>query len=337
MKFIPKLIPSRENKKNFVVLEIGLGRVNIAIFEPSEEKKQQTKSEDNLENSEMGAKLVGVGRRSFGSADSLLDATLEATDALGAIVDELPTEAVVGVCGGRLEGITTIAKYSRENPKAAIDSQELSSVLKKVAAVEKKDKKVFFSTITSAKIDQAKVSNPVGIKGGKAEISCFVAYKPPEELSLYDQVIEELELKPRKIMPSSFAIAEMLGSKKEDRETLILRIGSDKTEAAQVSDGHLINISNFDAGFEQLEFFNFALEAVLEKQQEKERSKTLWLYSDSDEVGLEEVKKVIKEVDWKEKLGLEKALEINTPATENNFGPADMGLLALSLQEKTKS
>ncbi|HEY4695160.1 MAG TPA: hypothetical protein VIH52_04345 [Candidatus Nanoarchaeia archaeon] len=316
MKFIPKLIPSSKKHKKFVVLEVGLGRVNIAIFEFTDD----------------GPRFVGVGRRSFGATDTILDATLEATDALGAIVDELPRAAIVGVCGGRLAAVTTIAKYNRENTKKPVDKDELSSVLQKIAAQPKKDLKVFFSTVSGAKIDQAKVANPLGIKGEKAEISCFVAYKPPEELAVYDQVIEELEIKPLKIMPVGFAVSQMVATKLPS-ETLILRVGANQTEAAQLHEGHLVGITNFDVGGQELEFYNFAVEALLEKQDEKERSKAFWLYADSDNVDLVAVKKRIKEVDWAKKFNLSKEFEVTLAEGENNFGPADQGLLALSLQE----
>ncbi len=319
MKFIPKIIPVKEKNKNFVVLEIGLGRVNIAIFTPSE----------------TGPKFVGVGRRSFTSADTVLDATLEATDALGAIVDELPSQAIVGVCGGEMEAVTTIAKYTRSGPKKPIEDSELASVLDKISQRERDDLKVFFSTVTSATIDNARVTNPLGVKGEKAEISCFVAYKPEEELAVYDKIIEELDLKPMKIMPSSFAISQMTASKMNPG-ALLVRIGVEKTEIAQLHNGHLIRVSNFDIGASELEFYNLALEAVLEKQDEKERSKGFWIYSDSDDVNLELVKKKLAEVDWKKKFNLDKDFKITLAEAEENFGRADVGLLALAKTEMEK-
>ena len=116
MKLIPKIFPSKKNKvPRFVVLDIGLGRVNMAVFDSTSQ----------------GPKFVGVGRRSFTGNDTILDATLEATDALGAIIDELPQIAIVGVCGGSLETITTVAKYTREKPNKPIDKDEIAQVLKK--------------------------------------------------------------------------------------------------------------------------------------------------------------------------------------------------------------
>lgn len=317
MRFIPKIIPKRDKKHSrFVVLDIGLGRVNIAIFDVTAE----------------GPKFVGVGRRSFGEADTILDATLEATDALGAIVDELPTTAIVGVSGGRLETTSTVAKYSREKPKKEIDKNEVASVLHKISEEGKQGLKIFFSTITGAKIDDAKVTNPIGVKGEKTEISCFVAYKPESELTLYDQIIDELELKPEKFVPTSFAVAQMVG-KDVSGNSLLLRIGQNKTEAAQIVDAHLIKVTNFDLGAEQSEFFSFALEALLEKQDEKERSNFIWLYGDSDEINLVGIEEKLVEVEWKKKFKFKEDFKIERATSEDNFGPADMGLLALSLQE----
>lgn len=317
MKFIPNIIPKKDKKHSrFVVLDIGLGRVNIAIFDTTPE----------------GPKFVGVGRRSFGAADTILDATLEATDALGAIVDELPTAAIVGVSGGKLDTISTIAKYTRGKPKQAIDKNEAESVLEKVSAEEKENLKIFFSTITSANIDGAKLTNPIGVKGEKAEVNCFIAFKREEELKIYDQIIDELELKPEKIIPTSFAVTQMV-SKDLTGNTLLLRIGQTKTEAAQVHKGNLIKVTNIDLGAEQLDYYPFVLEALLEKQNPEERTSLIWLYADSDEVNLVDIEEKLTTVDWKKKFDLKEEIKIERATGENNFGQSDMGLLALSLQE----
>ena len=317
MKFIPNIIPKKDKKHSrFVVLDIGLGRVNIAIFDTTPE----------------GPKFVGVGRRSFGAADTILDATLEATDALGAIVDELPSAAIVGVSGGKLDTISTIARYTREKPQQAIDKNEAASVLEKVSAEEKENLKIFFSTITSANIDGAKLTNPIGVKGEKAEVNCFIAFKREEELKIYDQIIDELELKPEKIIPTSFAVTQMV-SKDLTGNTLLLRIGQTKTEAAQVHRGNLIKVTNIDLGAEQLDYYPFALEALLEKQNPEERTSLIWLYADTDEVNLVDIEEKLASVDWKKKFDLKEEIKIERASGENNFGQSDMGLLALSLQE----
>lgn len=317
MKFIPKIIPKKDKKlSRFVVVDIGLGRVNIAIFDTTSE----------------GPKFVGVGRRSFTENDTILDATLEATDALGAIVDELPVRAIIGVSGGKLDTVSTIAKYTREKPKQPIDKNEAASVLEKVTGNDKEDLKVFFSTITKATIDEAKITNPIGVKGEKAEIACFVAFKPEDELKIYDQIIDELELKPEKIIPTSFAVAQMV-NKNLTGNVLLLRIGQIKTEAAQIHEGNLLKVTNIDLGSEQLDYYNFALEALLEKQTEEERSNLVWLYSDTDEVDLEAVEEKLAKTDWKQKFNLKQELKLEKASGENNFGPSDMSLLSLSLQE----
>lgn len=319
MKLIPKLNFTKKKKESrFVVLDIGLGRVNIAIFDIDED----------------GPKFVGVGRRSFIGADTVLDATLEATDALGAIVDELPSRAIVGVSGGSLESISTIAKYTREKPKQPIDKKEIASVLEKITSEEKEGFKVFFSTITSSNIDQSKVTNPIGVKGEKAEINCFVAFKPQEELTIYDQIIDELEIKPEKIIPTSFAVSQMVKDK-VPANSLLIRVGQNRTEVSEIEGGHLARVTNFDLGTEQLDFFNLAIEAILERQEEKDRANYIWLYADSQECNLIDVTEKIASVDWKKKFKLKEDMKIERAETENNFAPADMGLLALSLQEVT--
>lgn len=322
MKFIPKIIPTKERKlKRFLVVDIGLGRVNLAIFDVKEE----------------GPKFVGVGRRSFGSNDTILDATLEATDALGAVVNELPTVAIVGVSGGELETKTTIAKYRREKPKEPIDQDEITEVINKLTAVDletgqNNSKKVFFSTVVGAQIDGAKVTNPIGVKGEAAEINCFIAYKPAAELSIYDQIVDELEIKPEKIVPTSFAVS-LMSAKKIPPNAFLIRVGQNKTEIAQTVDNHLVRITNIDLGGGQTEFLKFGLEVVLEKLDAKVRPSYFWVYADTDEVNLAEIAQELEKTDFKKKFALGNDFKIETAGSEENFGPSDMGLLSLSLEE----
>ena len=114
-------------------------------------------------------------------------------------------------------------------------------------------------------------------------------------------------------------------------QAMLLRVGQTRSEAAFIEDKHLVRVINFDLGFEQLDFLNFAIEALLEEQ--KEKVGYIWLYSDSDEVNLIDVTEKLAETNWKKKLDLKEDLKIERAESENNFGPADMGLLALSLQE----
>lgn len=317
MKLIPKIFPGKKSKSSeLVVLDIGLGRVNIAIFQINQE----------------GPKFIGVGRRSFTTNDSILDATFEATDALGAIIEELPTKAIIGVSGGQLEALTTIAKYSREKPNSPINKDEITQVLKKISSENKENLKVFFSTITGGQIDESKVTNPIGVKGEKVELSCFIAYKPESEISIYEKIIDDLELKPDKIIPTSYALSKML-AKKEKINALLLRVGKSRSEAAEIHDGQLMKVTNFDLGTDQLEFYKFAIETLLEKQEINKRSEKIFLYADSDECNLDEVQEVLEKANFKKNLKLGEELKIDQLSGEGNFGPADMGLLSLSAEE----
>lgn len=315
MKLIPKIFPEKKKKvSRFLVVDIGLNRVNMAVFDSTPE----------------GPKFVGVGRRSFTTNDTILDATLEATDALGAIIDELPQMAIIGVCGGSLQTVTTIVKYNREKPTSAIEKNEVSAILKKISAEEKEQQKVFFSTINGAKVDGAKVTNPIGVKGEKVELNCFVAFKDAKELAVYDQIIDELEIKPEKIFPTSQVVYKMITDKIAEN-ALLLRVGQARSEAAFIEEKHLSKVLNFDLGFEHLDMYNYAIEALLEDQ--KGKINYIWVYADSEEVNLVDVTEKISEVDWKKKLELKEDLKIERAESENNFAPSDMGLLALSLEE----
>src|SRR3990167_11134411 len=139
MSLFGKLVPSRKKKgKEFLVIEIGLGRVSAAIYRGGETHPH----------------LVSVGRKEFSSYENIFNAALEAVDALAAISNKIPKKAILGVTDGVLRTTTTVARYERPNPKEPVDPEEAGKVLEQISAsVKADDMKVFFSVVASAKID----------------------------------------------------------------------------------------------------------------------------------------------------------------------------------------
>src|SRR4030042_2150501 len=95
-----KLFKRKPAKKDFLILEVGLEKVNCAIFEKEGEE----------------GRPKGVGRKKFSSQEEVFDSCLESLDALAAIVPDFPRHGILGISGGSLETVTTIAKYDRPNP-----------------------------------------------------------------------------------------------------------------------------------------------------------------------------------------------------------------------------
>ncbi len=315
MNLIKKLIPGRKHKGNqFLVIEIGLGRVTAAIFKTIESRPHAEE----------------IGRKSFSTYENIFEATLAAIDALAAINENVPRKAILGVCDGILKTTTTVAGYARPNPKEPIDGEEVGKVLEQIASSTKAEPlKVFFSAVASAEIDEAKVTNPVGLKGEKASLACFVALKASEELSVFDKLIEELELSVSKVVPVSFAVSRLV-LKQNLNDALLLRVGKEKSEGALLSEGHIYEILPFDLGIDGLDYLSIGVEAIISLLEKEKRPQTIWLYQDEDEIDLNSVSEKLALFPWVERLGYTEAPQILTDQIEKEITSADTGITDLA-------
>ena len=277
--------------------------------------------------------MRGVGRKSFDSSEEVFDATLEALDSLTSVVPDLPTRGILGISGGSLETITTIARYSRPKPKKQISLGETEDVLHQIVEdLNKEAKKIFFSTVANAVIDGVKVSNPLGLKGEKMELSCFVAFKDSNEMELLDRLMDEIDMKIEKIVPTSFAISKILTSKNLE-DVLIFRLGTDKSELTVVEDGHVSEILPVSIGSKEPQLLHLAWQAAIKKFADGKLPDLIWLFADNDRVDPTKATEMLKEFPWKSKLGFQLEPKIEVAGNIQNFAPSDLGIYALSLQE----
>jgi hypothetical protein len=313
---LPK-IPFRKKKdKDFLLIEIGLEVVNIAKLSIGDETK-----------------IEEVGRKKFTTLDDMFNASLEAIDELAGKAEDLPKKAILGVSGGPIKTETTVAQYKRKEPKEPISDEEVSKILEEVSAKEEPGNlKLFFSTIASANIDDTKVSNPIGIKGEKAALSCFIAYKHPEELKVFDKLVDEIDMELEKIIPTSFAVAKM-ELKKGTEEALLFRLGKNRSEATLLTKGHIDRIVQFDLGVSNPELFLVGLETVLEKLPSSAKPEELWLYPDNGDVDLSEISERLEQFPWGN-VGFEKAPRISVSDSSAEVAVEDVGLSALSMEAK---
>lgn len=311
---VPKIFKKKKKNEEVLIVEIGLERINCAVFK---------KDGPSL-------KLLGIGRKKFSSRDEIFNATIEALDSLVAIVPDIPHDGIIGVSGGSLETINTIARYSRPNKKSKISVKETSNALKKVVEnLDTKNKKIFFTTVGSAKLDQVKVTNPIGLKGENIELSCLVALKSSSEIKLFDRVVDDIDLDVDKILPTSFSVARFL-EKKNLKDVLAIRVGAEKAELIMLQDGFLSEVFPIDLGAQDDQFFLFALKAVLKDVKEEKLPALVWLFADSDSVDLNKFKDQLSVLDWNKELRFSVRPRIEIAEGTHNFSVSDIGLYALS-------
>ncbi len=311
MKF--PVFKSKPKNTDFLVIEIGLERIACGIF----------KDEEGV------PKLSGIGRKKYSSREEIFNSTLEALDALSAISEKIPQNGVLGVSGGSLQTTTTIAHYTRPKPNNPITVKETEHVIKEVVErLETTEKKILFSSIASAKIDGAKVTNPVGLKGKEVEFSCFVAFVDGSELELFNRIVDEIEFKVKKIVPTSFAVVKVLETKNVEN-ALLIRCGENKSELTIISEGQIAEIFPVDLGIADKQFLKFSWEAALKNIEKKNLLSLVWVFGDHEEANLEEMKQELEKFPWRETIGVEKPPTIEIAESIENFSPSDMGLYSL--------
>jgi hypothetical protein len=312
-----KFFKRKPKQKDFLIIEIGLEKINCAIF---------NKEEENI-------KLSGVGRKKFFSQEEVFDATLEALDALAAIVPKLPDRGVLGISGGSLETTTSIARYTRPHPKKPITKGETEEVLANVVKdFEGSAKKIFFSTIANGNIDGVRVTNPLGLRGEKVELSCFVASKDGAEIDLLDRLTDEIDITVEKIVPTSFVVSKML-ERKNLKDAMVIRGGLTKSELTVLVDSHVSEIFPVDLGIQDQEALTLSWQAALKEVKPENAPALVWLFADNDEVPLDSLKETLLSFPWNTKLGYQIAPKIEVAETIHNFSPSDMGIYALSREE----
>lgn len=313
MKGLPKIFNKKTKEKDFLVLEIGLERINCAVFKDTDSQ----------------LKLVGVGRKKFSSSDEIFNSSIEALDALAALVSDFPRHGILGISGGFLETVTTIARYDRDKPKKQISVKETQGVLKQVVeSLEKIDKKIFFSSIANAKIDGVQVTNPVGLKGKAVEFSCFVAFKSAKEIELIDKIADEIDLKIEKALPTAFSVAKIV-EHDNLKDALLFRAGEEKSELTILEDGHVSEVYPVDLGLSQVDLLSITWESALKEVKKENLPGLIWVYGDSDSVNLEKLKETLDSFDWEGGLHFPIKPRIQIAESIHNFSPSDIGLYAL--------
>jgi hypothetical protein len=150
----------------------------------------------------------------------------------------------------------------------------------------------------TATIDGTKVSNPIGLKGEKVALSCFIAYKDQQELAVFDKLINEIDMELKKIIPTSFTVAKMM-LKRGNENALLLRLGKRRTESCFLTKGHISEVNQFDLGAANPDLFSVGVEVLLEKMLKEKAPELVWIYPDNPEIDPDEVKDKLSEFDWK--------------------------------------
>ncbi len=174
-------------------------------------------------------------------------------------------QLILGIGGDIIKGKTVSLNYKRSKPKEKINQSELKNIIHKVQwktfdIVRKSisdetgypeiDLKLVNAAILDIKIDNYKVSNPIGFQGKEINISIFNAFAPYIHYGTLETITAELnDLKLLSIISEPYALSKSLSTEEEGSYSAIfIDIGGSSTNISIVKDNCLVNTKMFAIG-----------------------------------------------------------------------------------------
>ncbi|MFQ5493202.1 MAG: cell division FtsA domain-containing protein [Candidatus Dojkabacteria bacterium] len=176
----------------------------------------------------------------------------------------LPTKAIMGIAGELVQGITIMADYTREEPDAKIDEDEMDEVIGHVKQQAFADAVVDISEdigvspdalqelnskINSTYIDGTKVDNPLGFTGKEVTYRVFSTFAPSLHVNSLKEIAANLGLEILSIEVQPYAVSRAIkGSRGKNFGAIVLDIGGGTTDVAVVDKGGIVGTKMFAYG-----------------------------------------------------------------------------------------
>lgn len=219
--------------------------------------------------------VIGVGRASQSLSDMQSGAIADITGVVAncekalATAEEMagisPRQAIIGIAGELVKGLTTTVKYRRPNPEKALDTAEIELIIDRAQGrtlerakqqleleTGKKDVEVKLvnSAIVSIHIDTYKVSNPIGFQGKEVVIQLYTAFAPMVHIGALERTANQLDLELMAVAAEPFAVSRsVIGTDAASNFTAILiDVGGGTTDIAVVDDGGVQGTRMFGIG-----------------------------------------------------------------------------------------
>lgn len=176
----------------------------------------------------------------------------------------LPYQIVMGIAGELVKGTTTTVKYQRDDANSKITVEELKEIVNKIqeksfknaisalvaeTGHQEMDIKLVNTAIVDVRIDDYKVSNPIGFQGKTIEIGVYNAFAPNIHLSALQTIAEQLEFDLLSVAAEPYAVARAVAEEEGvDFSAIIMDIGGGTTDIAIVSNGGVEGTKMFGMG-----------------------------------------------------------------------------------------
>ena len=258
-KVSAKLPVGSGSERLLVGLDVGTEYVKALIAKVSGEELQ----------------VIGVGRAHQALSDMQSGAVADIAGVVGNCEKALTQaeemagvsarQAIIGIAGELVKGLTTTVKYKRPNPERALDSAEIELIIDRAQGrtleraqkqleleTGKKDVEVKLvnSAIVSIHIDTYKVSNPIGFQGKEIVIQLYTAFAPMVHIGALERTAAELDLDLMAVAAEPFAVSRsVIGADAASNFTAtLIDIGGGTTDIAVVDDGGVQGTRMFGIG-----------------------------------------------------------------------------------------
>ncbi len=219
--------------------------------------------------------VLGVGRETQGlndmQAGSIADipaVVYNCTQALLAAEQSAgyrPSQAVLGIAGELIKGITNTTRVERLASDQPLDIVELDGIIKATQAEARKqaqhevfleiggqklDLKLVNSALIGISVDGYKVTNPLGFQGRHIETQLYTAFAPLVHTGAIDRVARDLNLELMAVAAEPFAIARSVigDNPNASVNAILIDVGGGTTDIAILRDGGLEATRSFGIG-----------------------------------------------------------------------------------------
>ena len=259
MSLLDKILGRSRIKGNCILaLDIGTEFVKALIVKIDENNKKGEIRGAGFEPQKISHMIAGAVTDIQGVAETCRKAIEAAQREAG----EKAAQAVIGIAGEFVKGVTFAFTYEREDQKQKIELPELKNIIQKIqwkafnkirqdlaeeSGISEIEVKLINATIVDIKIDGYQVTNPLGFQGREITMSVFNAYAPLMHLGAINSIAKALNLELLFIAAEPYAIARSVDTEKSG-DAIFIDIGGGTTDIALLRQGGLEGIKSFALG-----------------------------------------------------------------------------------------
>lgn len=261
-KFFSK---NKNPKKRMIALDIGTEFVKALLFEVVEDKELGGKRKGIIKGT--GKVRQKLGEMYSGSVTNVEGVIYNCKEAIREAELEANMSAnqlILGIAGEHIKGIMSEVRYKRGEPEAKINLAELKNIVYKIqgdsfkkarkkvsweTGEDEVDLKLINSVISDFKIDDYKISNPMGFQGKKVEVSIYNSFAPLVHFGALQTIAAELEKELLSIVTEPYAVSKCLDFEDGGNYSAIfIDIGGGTTDIAIVENGNIKSTKIFAMG-----------------------------------------------------------------------------------------